>query len=78
MTRCSLNCESNGSDLVALTETWLGSSYDKECLAELVPRSHEMKLVPGKCGGGVALLFKSGLSVKKVRLKTVLSLTLST
>ena len=75
---CSLNRQSNGSDLVALTETWLGSSYDKQCLAELVPRGHEMKLVPGKFGGGVTLLFKLGISVKKVRLKTVLSLTLST
>jgi hypothetical protein len=33
-------------DVVALTETWLGTSVDKKCIAELVPSGYSMKHVP--------------------------------
>jgi len=49
-------------DVVALTETWLGTSVDKKCIAELVPSGYSMKHVPrpgSRKGGGVALLYKS-------------------
>ena len=82
---CSLNCQSvknkalslqeyiisNDFDLVALTETWPGSSSDKQCPADLLPAGYHIKHIPRKSstGGGVALLYKSGLSVRQVRLK---------
>lgn len=60
---------SNDYDLVALTETWLGSSVDEVCVSELVPSGYEIKHVP-RCGrrrgGGVAVIFKSALQLKVV------------
>ncbi|XP_052256472.1 uncharacterized protein LOC127861832 [Dreissena polymorpha] len=57
---CSINCRSvknktlsicdfvltNDYDLVALTETWLGSSVDEVCVSKLVPSGYEIKHVP--------------------------------
>ena len=37
---------SNSFDIVAVTETWLGSSVDKACRNELVPRGYQIKHVP--------------------------------
>lgn len=57
----------NDFDIVALTETWLGSKLDKVCVGELVPTGYSIKHVPrqdGRAGGGVAVLHKLGLSVK--------------
>ena len=54
-------------DIVALTETWLGTSVDKKCIAELVPSGYNMKHVPrpgSRKGGGVALLYKSTISFR--------------
>ena len=84
LSMCSLNCQSaknksaslqeyissNDFDLVALTETWLGSSYNKKVISELIPEGYKLVSVPRKNapGGGVALLQKAGLSVKKVSL----------
>ena len=53
---------------MALTGAWLGSSYDKIVIAELVPDGYKFLHVPRKAttGGGVALLHKTGISVKKV------------
>jgi len=77
---CSINCRSvknktlsicdfvltNDYDLVALTETWLGSSVDEVCVSELVPSGYEIKHVP-RCGrrrgGGVAVIYKSALQL---------------
>ena len=82
-TMCTLNCQSvknksvslndfivsNDYDLVALTETWLGTSYDTKCLNELVPNGYQIKHIPrssSAIGGGVALLFKSSLKVRHI------------
>ena len=52
--------QSNDFDVVAITETWLGSRVDKTCLSELVPNGYQIKHVPrgggGKRGGGVAII----------------------
>jgi len=55
---------SNSFDIVALTETWLGSSVDKACIHELVPCGYQNKQVPRtgrRRGGGVALIYKSNV-----------------
>ena len=54
-------------DIVALTETWLGSSIDKVCLAELLPAGYDIQSVPrldGRQGGGVAVMYRNSLSLK--------------
>ena len=54
-------------DVVALTETWLGTSVDKKCIGELVPSGYTMKHAPrpgSRNGGGVALLYKSAISFR--------------
>ena len=56
-------------DILALTETWLGSAIDDHVIHELVPCGYEFHAVSrsgGKRGGGVAVLHKSGLKLKKV------------
>ena len=56
-------------DILALTETWLVSAIDDHVIHELVPRGYEFHAVSrsgGKRGGGVAVLHKSGLKLKKV------------
>lgn len=57
----------NDYDIVALTETWLGTSVDKKCIGDLVPSGYKFRHIPrptGKTGGGVALLYKSGMSFR--------------
>ena len=54
-------------DIVALTETWLHKCTDKQIINEIVPVGFEMKHVPrpnSRKGGGVAIIFKSTISVK--------------
>ena len=56
-------------DILPLTETWLGSSIDDHVIHELVPTGYELHTVSrsgGNRGGGVAVLHKSGLKLKKV------------
>ena len=57
-------------DILALTETWLGSAIDDHVIHELVPRGYEFHAVSrsgGKRGGGVVVLhITSGLKLKKV------------
>ena len=60
---------SNDYDVVAITETWLGTSQDKKCIGELVPEGYSFKHIPrppGQEGGGVAILFKSNIKFKLV------------
>ncbi|XP_062569146.1 uncharacterized protein LOC134231229 [Saccostrea cucullata] len=60
---------SNNFDVVALTETWLGTSNDKICINELVPEGYTIKHVSrgsSKRGGGVALIYKRSITVKRV------------
>ena len=52
---------------MALTETWLGSVTDDHVISALVPRGHGCHAVsrPGvKRGGGLAMLYKSGMTLK--------------
>ena len=54
-------------DVVALTETWLGSNIDRHVTGELVPTGYKLKHVPrpgDRKGGGVALLYKSAISLR--------------
>ena len=37
---------SNDFDVVALTETWLGTTSDEACLSELVPTGYDIMHVP--------------------------------
>jgi hypothetical protein len=58
---------SHDFDVVAITETWLGSAVDKQCIAELLPNGYEITHIPrsgDRNGGGVALVFRSGFRVK--------------
>ena len=54
---------SRNIDILALTETWLGTSIDAQVLSELVPPGYDILHVarPDKRGGGVAVLFRQGL-----------------
>jgi len=57
----------NEFDLVAITETWLGTSTDKTCFTELLSEGYQMKHVPrpsGRRGGGVALIHKTSIEIK--------------
>ena len=54
-------------DIVAITETWLHKRTDKQIINEIVPAGFEIKHVPhlkNREGGGVAIIFKSTISVK--------------
>ena len=59
---------SNNLDLLAVTETWLGTTVDKTCISELVPSYYQIKHVPrsGRRGGGVALIYKNSIDIKIV------------
>lgn len=58
---------SNDFDVIAITETWLGTSVDAQCLGELVPQGYDILHVPrqnNRPGGGVAVLYKASISLK--------------
>ena len=60
---------SHNIDVLALTETWLGSDIDKQVVSQLVPigyKIHAVSRCKEKRGGGVALMYKAGLQVKSV------------
>ena len=59
-------------DILALTETWLGSAIDGHMINTLVPCGYKFRSVSrphGTCGGGVAMLYKSGLTVKPIPMR---------
>lgn len=61
---------SNNFDAIALTETWLGSTFDKICINELVPDGYNVKhssRKSAKRGVGVALIYKSPLTCTKAK-----------
>ena len=65
-------------DIVAITETWLGTSVDKKCIAELVSSGYSMKHVlhpDSRKGGGVALLYKSTISFRLLGSSTTANYT---
>jgi hypothetical protein len=56
-------------DVLAITETWLGTDIDKQVKKDLVPCGYKLKPVPrpsDQRGGGVAIMHKSGLTVRVV------------
>ena len=58
---------SNDFDVVAITETLLGSTIDKTCSSELVPDGYRIKHAPrpGKMrGGDVAVIYKANIEFK--------------
>ena len=59
-------CESD-FDVIAITETWLKSTIDATIVRELTPTGYSQKLLSrsSRKGGGVALLYKSTICIKK-------------
>ena len=56
-------------DILALTETCLSSVVDNHVIAQLVPdgyKFHTVSRPAQKRGGGVAVIYKSGLKVENV------------
>lgn len=55
-------------DILALTETWLGTNIDNQVLAELVPPGYDIiqSSRQERRGGGVGVLFKKSLNVKQL------------
>jgi hypothetical protein len=51
---------SNNADILALTETWLGTSEDKPVISEITPNRYSIHQIVrnGKTGGGVAVIHK--------------------
>ncbi len=62
---------SRGIDILAVTETWIGSSADAQVFSALAPPGYNILHVarPDERPGGVAVLFKEGLGVKTVNRK---------
>jgi len=74
LTLVSLNCRSvknepisicdfiisNGVDILAITETWLGNVIDDHVLSDLIPSGYDIlhTALSGSRGGGVAVVFK--------------------
>lgn len=52
-------------DILALTETWLGSAIDDGVLRDLIPVGYNIyhKNRNNRRGGGIALLFKEGIDI---------------
>ena len=56
---------SNDFDLVAETDTWLGTSIDNARIIELLPSGYQFKHVPRSIrshGGSFALVFKTSMN----------------
>lgn len=55
-------------DILAITETWLGSNIDESVIQELVPTGYKILHHSryGRRGGGIALLFKSNINIKQL------------
>ncbi|CAG2196903.1 unnamed protein product [Mytilus edulis] len=58
--------QSNNVDLLALSETWLGTTIDKLVTSELIPDGYDIHQVSRKDqrGGGLAVVYKTYLDVK--------------
>ena len=58
---------SNNADILALTETWLGTSVDKPVISENTPNGYSIHQIVrnGKTGGGIAVIHKSNIEVKR-------------
>ncbi|CAG2215034.1 unnamed protein product [Mytilus edulis] len=58
---------SNDADILALTETWLGTSIDKQVISEITQNGYSIHQISrkGKTGGGVAVIHKSNIEIKR-------------
>ena len=58
---------SNDANILALTETWLGISVDKPVISEITPNGYSIHQIArnGKTGGGIAVIHKSNIEVKR-------------
>ncbi|XP_071149246.1 uncharacterized protein [Mytilus edulis] len=57
---------SNNADILALTETWLGISIDKQVVSEIGKLiQYPPNFDKGKTGGGVAVIHKSNIEIKR-------------
>lgn len=60
----------NNYDILALTETWAGTNTDQQAWGEIVLPGYEYHQIPrqtGRRGGGVAVVYRSSLSLSIVR-----------
>jgi hypothetical protein len=66
---------SNNADILALTETWLGTSVDKPVISEITPNGYSIHQIArnGKTGGGVAVIHKSNIEVKRSKHSQIFS-----
>lgn len=57
---------SNKVDIFAMTETWLGSTFDDVIKQELIPTSYDFLHLnrENRRGGGIALLFRKEIDIK--------------
>lgn len=55
-------------DVLALTETWLGSDVDATVISELLPSGYEFDHIPrtGRNGGGVGVIYRAGIHVNVI------------
>ena len=59
-------------DILSVTETWLGSAIDGHVIITLIPSGYEVHSVSrphGTRDGDVAVLYKSGLTVKPIPMR---------
>jgi hypothetical protein len=58
---------SNNADILALTETWLGTLVDIPVISEITPNGYSIHQIArnGKTGGGVAVIHKSNIELKR-------------
>ena len=54
--------------VLAITETWLGTTHDDVCLAELLPKGYGIEHIPrpfndDKNYGGVTVIYKEPISM---------------
>ncbi|KAI0217228.1 Deuterosome assembly protein 1 [Lamellibrachia satsuma] len=76
--RCLYVVISRDIDILALTETWLDSVIDDHVISELVPRGygfHAVSRPGGQRGGEVAVLYKSGLTLKTTSTRGIAALS---
>ena len=88
LTLCSVNARSvksksadfielvvnSSADLVAVTETWL-TDKDSAARLEIIPYGYKLinQSRLGRAGGGIALLYRDSISIKKIRGKEEIS-----
>ncbi|CAG2212921.1 unnamed protein product [Mytilus edulis] len=59
---------SHDLDILAITESWLGSDVDEGVIQDLVPSGYSIihHSRSNRRGGGIALLFKGGIGIKRL------------